>query len=153
MNETETERRIRENKIQNRRARWSAGADYYMFKRDEPLYDPGKTRDLLSTVSSIIGCPDQYVKGWPLAINYKGEKCDPKDPEAKAWSVLGAINALDTSIAWMSELHTIIELHIPAYMDLPSWEELSGTTHNDVLDLLDKIIHDMDTILTREDGK
>jgi hypothetical protein len=99
---------------------------------------------VVMAVRNLIRAPSTYVKNF-RAVNGNGQSTDPTSPEAQRWNIFGALEYITHPNFTPAQKHEVIMLikqSLPAEWRtrLFMWEEEKGTTHSQVINLLNQTI-------------
>lgn len=98
--------------------------------------DGGQTRESLLATRRLLRTPDCSTQ-WAAARTAAGLATHPLDPQAVAWSLLGAVQLACTG-ARRSAREPVIELLSQIVGgSLDPWNDLASRSHADVLTVLD----------------
>ena len=110
------------------------------------------TLDIIVRARRLLDSPESWIQG-DLARDAEGSPVSPNSPVATCWCLVGAISAVSTEEDCRGGPATraIIELEEPIehYLALESWNDCSGITHQDVIQLMDEVIHILDQEVRR----
>jgi hypothetical protein len=96
--------------------------------------------DILTSARAILTEPTSWTQG-VYARDENGESIEPYEDEATCFCLWGALKAaasrFPTSVHWGAQLAVYNSIEIG---DIPSFNDAAGTTHADVLNVLDAAI-------------
>ena len=95
----------------------------------------------LQEVRNRISKPEHWAKGTMARDKDNDPVCCPRSRRAAQWSICGAINYAIDSVETERHIKKVLVAHLPSqFKAIDLFNDHPRTTHQDVLDLLDRAI-------------